>query len=286
MAYQLKQNQSADPLLFLMLDASDHISPKTGLTPTVVLGKAGAAFAAPSGAVSEIGNGWYKVAGNATDTNTLGPLVLHATATGADPTDKEFEVVAYDPRSATNLGLSALPTASPAASGGLPTVDANNRIAGVQGTKHRFDDLNDIAATAVVSSGAITTSGGAVSTVGSLLGTVTLDASEDIYPADVQFLADDTAGSDAYTVVWFHNGVPLSSGITSPTIEAVRRSDASQLIAAATAMSAIGSTGALKYDTSDQRLPAGETAIVTVTATIDGVTRTWSSLVVRDSSAS
>src|SRR5690349_3212750 len=108
MLYFVKQNQTARPLLFLMTDSNDHLSPKTGLAPTVTLSKNGAAFGSPAGAVTELGSGWYQVAGNATDANTLGPLLLHATATGADPTDVFYEVVAFDPTSATNLGLSNL----------------------------------------------------------------------------------------------------------------------------------------------------------------------------------
>lgn len=115
----LKQNQTAQALMFLMVDSTDHVTGKTGLSPTVTLSKNGGSFASPSGAVTEVANGWYKVAGNATDANTLGSLVLHATGTGADPTDKEFSVVAFDPQVATNLGLSALPTANPGAAGGL-----------------------------------------------------------------------------------------------------------------------------------------------------------------------
>lgn len=91
--------------MFLMIDESDHFTGLTGLTPTVTLSKAGGTFAAPSGSVSEVGNGWYKVAGNATDTNTLGPLVLHASASGADPVDAIFEVVAFDPQA---IALGAL----------------------------------------------------------------------------------------------------------------------------------------------------------------------------------
>lgn len=44
------------------------------------------------------------------------------------------------------LTFSRLPNAAPGANGGLPTVDANNRIAGIQGTKNDFDDLNDVSA--------------------------------------------------------------------------------------------------------------------------------------------
>jgi len=111
MSYALKQSQTARVLLFYMVDSADHISGKTGLSPTVTISKNGAAFGAVAGAVSEISAGWYKVAGNATDSNTLGPLALHATAGGADPTDCLFEVVAYDPEDAAGLGLSRLDAA-------------------------------------------------------------------------------------------------------------------------------------------------------------------------------
>lgn len=126
--YAIQQSTANQPLAFLLVSSTDHLTGLTGATPTVTLSKNGAAFASPAGAVSEIGNGWYKVAGNATDSNTLGPLILHATATGADPSDTVFPVVAYNPLSATNLGLSALPTASPGASGGLPTANASGNV--------------------------------------------------------------------------------------------------------------------------------------------------------------
>lgn len=109
--YKLKQSQTARPLLFLMVDSADHVSAKTGLTPTVTLSKNGASFASPAGAVSEVGSGWYKVAPNATDTATLGPLLLHATASSADPVDVVFEVIAYDPEDGASLGLSRLDAA-------------------------------------------------------------------------------------------------------------------------------------------------------------------------------
>ena len=83
-----------------MVDSTDHVSPKTGLTPTVTLSKDGGAFAAAAGAVTEISNGRYALAGNAADRNTLGTLSLHATATGADPVDMDFMIVAFDPFSA------------------------------------------------------------------------------------------------------------------------------------------------------------------------------------------
>ena len=92
-----KQSTTTYPINFLMVDSSDHITAKTGLTPTVTLSKNGAAFAAAAGAVTEISNGWYSLAGNAIDRNTLGELLVHASATGADPTDLQYAIVVYDP---------------------------------------------------------------------------------------------------------------------------------------------------------------------------------------------
>lgn len=40
--------------------------------------------------------------------------------------------------------INSIPDAVAGANGGLPTVDAANRIVGLQGTKHTFDDLNDL----------------------------------------------------------------------------------------------------------------------------------------------
>ncbi len=108
-AYCVKQSSTAYPLVFLMVQSSDHITGLTSASPTVTISKSGAAFGSPSGAVTEIGSGWYKVAGNATDSGTLGPLALHATAASGDPTDQLYEVVANDPQDAVHYGLSALP---------------------------------------------------------------------------------------------------------------------------------------------------------------------------------
>lgn len=121
MGYLIKQSTADQDLLFLMLDEADHVTGKTGLSPTVTISKNGGSFASPSGAVSEVGNGWYKVAKNSTDSNTLGPLLLHATGTGADPCDDRFDVVAFNPQDSVRLGVTALPNAAAEAAGGLVT---------------------------------------------------------------------------------------------------------------------------------------------------------------------
>lgn len=95
------------PINFLMVDSTDHITGLTGLSPTVTLSKNGGAFGAPVGAVSEIANGWYSLAGNATDRNTLGELLIHVTATGADPVDEKYAIVTQD-LFAANIGITTI----------------------------------------------------------------------------------------------------------------------------------------------------------------------------------
>lgn len=121
MAQLLKQSSTAQPLQFLLVSSTDHVTPVTGLgsAPVATLSKNGASFAAASGAVSEVGNGWYKVAGNATDTGTLGALIVHATGTGADPADREYEVVSFDPQNGVNAGLTAFPNIATGNAGAL-----------------------------------------------------------------------------------------------------------------------------------------------------------------------
>lgn len=93
---------------------------------------------------------------------------------------------------------------------------------------------------------------------------------EQVYDADIDFRRD--GAGDEYTVCWFRDGVPVTSGITSAQIQVVKRADGTDLIAA-TNMTEIGSTGAYKYNASTLQT-AGESYVVVVTATIDGATRT------------
>lgn len=116
--------------LFLLVSSTDHVSPKTGATVTVNLSKAGGTFAAAGGTITEVANGWYKIALTTTDTNTLGDLAFNCTATGADNTDFADQVVAIDLTDGVRLGLTALPNAAAASAGGLPTSGTgSNQIA-------------------------------------------------------------------------------------------------------------------------------------------------------------
>lgn len=140
----LIQQSTAYTRSFLMVSSTDHITGLTGAAVTVNLSKAGAAFGAAAGAVTEIANGWYKVALTAADTGTLGDLAIHCTATGGDPTDFADEVVAFNPLDAVRLGLTALPNVAAGANGGLGTVDATNSIK-IQTPVKRNTALNNFA---------------------------------------------------------------------------------------------------------------------------------------------
>lgn len=206
MAYQLKQSSTAYPLVFLMIDSTDHITGKTGLSPTVTISKNGAAFAAPAGAVSEIANGWYKIAGNATDTATLGPLLLHATATGADPVDMLFPVVAIDPQS-VNYGLSNLDAAISSRStyAGADTAGTTTLLSRLTST--RATSLDNIDATI---SSRSTYAGGDTAGTTTLLGRLTatraglvdnLDATVSSRLATAGYTAAPTAAVNAATLL-------------------------------------------------------------------------------------
>jgi hypothetical protein len=105
-----KQGSTTYPYKFFMASSTDHITGVTGLSPTVTVQKSGI-FGAASGAVTELGNGWYQLAGHATDRDTLGELVIHAEGTGADPYDGKLLIVPFDPFDADGLGLARLDAA-------------------------------------------------------------------------------------------------------------------------------------------------------------------------------
>ena len=70
---------------FFMVDSTDDISPKTGLTVTAQISKDGGAFAGCSNSVAEIGNGVYKITLTQAEMNA-DVITLKFTATGANQT--------------------------------------------------------------------------------------------------------------------------------------------------------------------------------------------------------
>lgn len=97
-ATKRKQNSTIYPVAFFMASSSDHVTGVTGLTPTVTISKSdGGSWGSALGAVSEKGNGWYELAGNATDRNTLGTNILKADGAGADSAFVYLDIVSDDP---------------------------------------------------------------------------------------------------------------------------------------------------------------------------------------------
>lgn len=87
--------------------ASDHVSDATGKTIAITISKNGAAFGNPNAGATNatsIGNGWYYVDLDTTDTATLGPLLVRGTEGTIDNIELSAQVV-----KATNRGATALP---------------------------------------------------------------------------------------------------------------------------------------------------------------------------------
>ena len=105
----------------------------------------------------------------------------------------------------------------------------------------------------------------------------------DTYQAKIDVVDDNGGTTDRWVALWFKNGVFIQSGITSPTIQVIKASDGTDLIAS-TAMTEIGSTQTFKYDaTGGSRIASGAAYVAKVTASIDGSTRSWGQVVGRDS---
>ena len=141
---ELHQNATDKVIPFLMVSSADHIAGATGLAPTVEICKDGGGFGAPAGVVSELAHGWYKLTPAAADTNTTGALLLHASAAGADPSDKEVLVVAVDPYDAPGGGMSRLdaPVTSRAEPGDAMSLDLSQAVPTTNADQTVGDALN------------------------------------------------------------------------------------------------------------------------------------------------
>ncbi len=109
-----------------------------------------------------------------------------------------------------------------------------------------------------------------------------VSANMDAYQAKV-WVVKEGSTADHYGVAFFKNGQPVTSGITSPTIQVIKASDGTNLIAS-TALSEISSLGIYKKDETSNKMSGGAMYFAKVTATIDSSVRTWLQQVGRDSS--
>lgn len=91
----LRQSTAATIKAGPFLDATDGATAETGLSLTAKVSKNGASMAARSDAtaITHDADGYYAVALNTTDTNTVGRLRLSMTASGALPVWEDFTVL-------------------------------------------------------------------------------------------------------------------------------------------------------------------------------------------------
>lgn len=162
----LKQSTAVTFRIGPFVDSTDAVTPETALTiaqADIQISKADGAFAQTSATTpttTHDADGWYQCPLTATDTGTLGMLTVQIAMSGALPVWEHFMVVSaniYDSLiSGTDLvdvnvaqwngtALSTtnpLPNAAAGANGGLPTVNASNYVAGIQGTINTLDALD------------------------------------------------------------------------------------------------------------------------------------------------
>lgn len=94
----LRQSTSVDVGIGPFVDSADGVTAETALTitqPDIRLKKNGGAWAQKNAAqtLTHEENGWYEVTLDATDTNTLGILIVAINESGALPVWKEYMVV-------------------------------------------------------------------------------------------------------------------------------------------------------------------------------------------------
>ena len=136
----LRQSTAVDVLIGPFVDSTDGYSAETALSPSVSLSKNGQALAAKNDATTPThdANGYYNCELDATDTNTVGTLVLIVPGSATSlPVRHEFQVVeeaTYDmlyasgatPLADINAECdTAISDASLATSAALATVDSN-----------------------------------------------------------------------------------------------------------------------------------------------------------------
>lgn len=281
----LRQSTAVEIKVGVFVDSVDGVTAETALTITsseVLLSKNDGDWAAKNESTSLVheSNGWYRCLLNTTDTDTLGLLRYQIAEAGALPVWGSFLVMpanVYDAFLASDflqidvaqwLGITA-----PAAPATQASVDAVDDFLDTE-----IADIQTRLPAALVS-------GRIKALVEAIAADVINDASVagdmDGYAAKVWVIKEGTT-ADHYAVAFYKNGQRVTSGITSPTIQVIKGSDGTDLIAA-TALTEIGSTHRFKRDESTNKMVAGQAYFAVVSATIDGSTRTYDQQVGRDS---
>ncbi len=243
----LKQSTSVDIGIGPFLDETDGKTAETTLTitqPDIRLKKNAGSWAQKAAAqtLTHEENGWYEVTLDATDTNTLGILLVAVHESGALPVWVECMIM---------------------------PANVWDSLFGADKLQVHADEIT---------AGLIT----AAAIANAAIDEATFAADTSKYQAKIWIIDDNNGTTDRYIVAWFKNGEPIFSGITSPTIQVIKESDGTDLVAS-TAMTEIGSTGLYRYRETSNRIANGAAYVVKVAATIDSATRTWAQPIGRDS---
>lgn len=132
-----------------LVDATDGITAETGEgSGQPQVSKNGAAFANTSATLTHIANGWYYVELSATEVDTVGPIVVRYKSANTTERGVVCQVVPFDPYDTVRLGLTALPNAVAAASGGLITFGTSTGQLNVDGSGNGYADVREWLGTA------------------------------------------------------------------------------------------------------------------------------------------
>ena len=302
------KNSGGAIIVYLMVDATDGETAETGLSPTVQISKNGGAFATTTNGSVEIGNGWYRVTLSATETDTNGPFIIRATATGADewrdimhigtmPVDVllwngtavavptvagvvEVDIThilgAAVSTATAQLGVNVVSGAANSLTASVLAADAVTELQAGLATGTHAANLQAAVDAILVDTG---TSGVAIAD-GSLT-PAKFSTGMDVYTAKIWMQDDNAGGVDRYMVAWFKNGAPHRTGITSPTLEVLRVADGTTLIAES-AMTQIGGSGTYRLFEATNRISGGAGYMAFARATIGGSAREWVQPIGRD----
>ena len=167
----LRQSTAVDVLIGPFLDLTDGATAESGETPTVKLSKNGQALAAKSDVTVPLhdADGYYNCELDATDTNTIGQLVITvAKSATALPVRHEFDVVdeaVYD----ALFGTTALATATNITAGTITTV---TNLTNAPGAGDFTATMKTSIGTAVAASAVASVTGNVGGNVGGSVGSV------------------------------------------------------------------------------------------------------------------
>jgi hypothetical protein len=136
MALVLRQSTAVDVLIGPFVDSTDGYTAETGVSPSVRLSKNGQNVVAKNDATTPVHdeNGYYNCELNATDTNTVGTLVLFVAGSATHlPVRHEYQVIeeaAYDAMYATSADP-VLDAAGIRSAVGLASADLDTQLGAI-----------------------------------------------------------------------------------------------------------------------------------------------------------